>query len=172
MNGISGYEGKLEEVQSLMSRAKFAEALQRLDELLQQWPDQPALLVLHGELIQLQNETGLELEEAAAAFKRATKLDPRNADAWLELGQFQYAVKDNAKTAEKTFAQAIAVASETLVAALIGRAGALEELGRKREAFDCLHAARSLQNADSTSGNSEFQELDLFERWESLIRES
>ena len=172
MNAIGNYEAKLADIYSLIERAKAAEALRALDHLMLVWPEQPALLVLRGELIQMQDQDGPDLDEASAALKRATRLDPSSANAWLEFAQFQFAVKDNAKAAEKSFAIAISTASEVLIAALIGRAGALEELGKRREAFECLHVARSLQDSHSTGERSEFQEEDLFDRWDSLIGES
>ena len=125
---MAGYKRATAEIRSLRGRRKFAEALASVDALLEEWPDQPALLVLRGELVQLQDEKGPPLEDAAASLKRATALDERNADAWLELGHFQFAVEDDAKAAEKSFGSSIAASSESLIAALIGRAGALEEL--------------------------------------------
>lgn len=169
MNATSGYKASLAEIGSLMDRSKYAEALQAVESLLEKWPAQPALLVFRGELIQLQEDDGPSLDEAATALKQATQLDPRNADAWLEWGSFQFAVQDDAKAAEKSFSQAISTASDALISALIGRAGALEELGRTREAFELLVAARYLQSSPSTSNGSGAKEVDLFERFESLI---
>ncbi len=169
MNAITGYKGTISEVRSLMSRSKFSEALAEVDALLEQWPDQPALLVLRGELIQLQDENGPPLDEAVFALKRAATLDPRNADALLELAYFQFAVQDDSRAAEKSFSRSISASSEALISALVGRAGALEELGRKREAFDCLLVARYLQSSESTRNGSTEEQVDLFERFESLV---
>jgi len=169
MKAISGYKRGLTEVRALLRRRKQTEALAAVDALLIQWPDQPALLVLRGELIQLQDEDGPPLEDAAATLKRAATLDDRNADAWLELGHFQFAVEDDAKAAEKSFSHAISAGSDALIAALIGRAAALDELGRKREAFDCLSAARYLQSAAATKNGSATDDASLFERWESMV---
>jgi tetratricopeptide (TPR) repeat protein len=168
MKSLTGYKRGLAEVRQLITRRKYAEALTKVDALLSEWEDQPALLVLRGELIQLQDEDGPPLEDAAAALKRAAALDDRNADAWLELGQYQFAVEDDAKAAERSFSDAIATSSTALIAALVGRAGALEELGRKREAFDCLSVARYLQSATATKNGSASEEVSLFDRWESL----
>ncbi len=169
MKSTAGYKRALAEVQSLLARRKYGEALANVDALMGDWPDQPALLVLRGELIQLQAEDGPPLEDAAAALKRAVALDDRNADAWLELGHFQFAVEDDAKAAEKCFSRAIGASSAALVAALLGRAGALEELGRKQEAFDCLSVARYLQNATPQKNGAALDEAGLLERWESLV---
>lgn len=169
MKAIASYKRGIAEIRALMTRRKHADALVAVDALLAQWPDQPAILVLRGELIQLQDENGPPLDAAAAALKRAATLDDRNADTWLELGHFQFAVEDDAKAAEKSFSQAIAAGSESLIAALIGRAAALDELGRKREAFDCLSAARYLQSAAATKNGSTIDDVSLFERWESLV---
>jgi hypothetical protein len=155
-----------------MATGKYAQALVDVDKLLEEWEDQPALLVLRSQLIQLQEEDGPPLEVASGALKRATTLHGTDGNAWLELAHFQFAVDDNAKVAEKSFAKAVGASRETLIAALLGRAAALEELNRKREAFDCLSAARSLQNAIASNSDSVSLETNLFERWESLVAET
>jgi hypothetical protein len=159
-------------IQKLMADHKYAQALVEVDKLLEQWEDQPALLVLRGELIQLQEEGGPHLEDAADALKRATILHDKNGDAWLELGHYQLAVEDNAKAADRSFAKAVDTSRETLIAALLGRAAALDELNRKSEAFDCLSAARSLQMAIASNEHSPHVETNLLERWESLVAET
>jgi tetratricopeptide (TPR) repeat protein len=169
MKTVASFKRAVAEIRSLMARRKHAEALAQVDALWIHWEDQPALLVLRGELIQLQDERGPPLDDAASALKRAVALDDRNSDAWLELGHFQFAVYDDAKAAEKSFAAAIAAGSESLIAALVGRAGALEEMGRTRDAFDCLTAARYLQSTIPTKNSSAGDESSLFERWESIV---
>jgi tetratricopeptide (TPR) repeat protein len=169
MKSTVSYKRALAEIRSLRQRRRYVGALAAVDALLNQWPDQPALLVLRGELIQLQDEDGPPLDDVVAALKRAVALDDRNADAWLELGHFQFAVEDDAKAADKTFAQAVAASRATLIAALVGRAAALEEMGRKREAFDCLSVARYIQSAVATENGSAADESSLFDRWESLV---
>jgi len=169
MKRTAAFKRAVTAIRGLMSARKCAEALAEVDATLAQWEDQPALLILRGELIQLQDENGPPLDEAADALKRATALDERNGDAWLELGHFEFAALDDCKAAEKSFAQAVAASSQTLIAALVGRAAALEEMGRKREAFDCLSVARYLQSAASTKNGSAADEASLFDRWESLV---
>ena len=169
MKRIGNYNRTMTVIRSLMGARKYVEALVQLDALLNEWEDQPALLVLRGELIQLQDEDGPALDQAAVALKRAAALDERNADAWLELGHFQFAVDDDAKAAEKSFARGVMASSESLIAALLGRAAALEELGRKREAFDCLSMARHLQRAMESGDETMADATSLFERWESLV---
>jgi tetratricopeptide (TPR) repeat protein len=169
MKSTASFKRAMGAIRSRMASRKYAEALAQVEALLGQWEDQPALLVLRGELIQLRDEGGPSLQEAAEALKRATTLDERNADTWLELGHFQFAVEDDAKEAEKSFAQAVAASGASLIAALLGRAAALEELGRKSEAFDCLSAARYLQHAAGTRNGSTQDDISVFERWESLV---
>lgn len=172
MKPISNFKRKVTEIRALVAEDKFAKALAAVDNLLREWEDQPALLVLRSELIQMQDENGPSLDEAAAALKRATTLDERNADTWLEFGHFKFAVDDDAKSAEKSFSRAIAESSETLISALIGRAGALEEMGRKRDAFDCLSVAKYLHNSVMTNNGSSSYEDNLYDRWESLVGDS
>ena len=169
MKRTANYKRQIKAIRALMADQKYAQALNEVDKLLQEWQDQPALLVLRAELIQLQEKDGPPLEDAAEALKRATTLHEQNGDAWLELGHFQFAVEDNAKAAEKSFAHAVDASRETLIAALLARAAALEELDRKREAFDCLSAARYLQSAIAAHNDSRSAETNLFERWESLV---
>jgi len=169
MKRTANYKRRINAIRALMDDQKYAQALAKVDGLLGEWQDQPALLVLRAHLIQLQEEDGPPLEDAAEALKRATTLDEQNGDAWLELAHFQFAVEDNAKAADKSFAQAVDASRKTLIAALLGRAAALEELGRKPEAFDCLSAARYLQSAIAPNNHSPSAETSLFERWESLV---
>jgi tetratricopeptide (TPR) repeat protein len=169
MKTTASYKRAVAAIRSFRQRHKYAEALASLEALLNQWPDQPVLLLLRAELIQLQDEQGPRLDDAAIALKRAVALDDGNADAWLELGHFQFAIKDDARAAEKSFVQAIGASSATLIAALVGRAAALEELGRNSEAFDCLSAARYLQSAAATKNGAPVGEADLLGRWESLV---
>src|SRR5438067_1422346 len=163
MKSTARYKRALAEIRSLRERRKYADSLAAVEALLGQWPDQPALLVLRGELIQLQGEQGPSLDDAAAMLKRAAVLDDRNADALLELAHFQMAVEDDTRTADRSFVSAIAASTESLIAALVGRAGALEELGRKQEAFDCLSTARYLQNATATKNGSSGDQAGLFQ---------
>jgi hypothetical protein len=172
MKRTASYKRKVTAVQALMADRKYSQALAEVDELLQEWEDQPALLVIRSQLIQLQEDDGPPLDAAADALKRATMLYEKDSSAWLELAHFQFAVEDNARAAEKSFAKAVNASCETLIEALIGRAAALDELNRKSEAFDCLSAAKNLQNAIAPSKGSHPTETRLFERWESLVAET
>jgi len=169
MKSTTGFKRALAQIRLHRQRQKYGQALAEIDALLSQWPDQPALLILRAELIQLQDEQGPSLDDAVGALKRATVLDERNADAWLELGHFQLAIEDDARAAEKSFTAAVAFSSESLIGALVGRAGALEELGRKQEAFDCLSAARYLQSAAATKSSASDDKQSVLQRWESLV---
>lgn len=169
MKRTASFKRAMIAIRRMMTEGKYAKALSAVDELLLEWEDQPALLVLRGELIQLQEEGGPSLEDAAATLKRATTLDERNGDTWLEFGHFQFAVDDDAKAAEKSFQRAVAASSETLISALLGRAGALEEIGRKREAFDCLSIAKYLHSSVKSNNGAASYEGSLYERWESLV---
>lgn len=168
MSTVAEFKSGISKIHSLLDKEKFGAALRELDSLMMEWPNQPALLVLRGELIQLQEEDGPPIDEAIAALKKATVLDARNADAWLELGYIQFSVQDDAKTADKSFVRSISAASQTLVSALIGRAGALEELGKKSEAFECLLIARYLQRSPLVKGETD-EEVNLFDRFQSLV---
>jgi tetratricopeptide (TPR) repeat protein len=125
---------------------RFGRALQVVDELLQEWPDNPQLLVWRAELVQLQEgDDGPGLSEAKASLQRAAELQG-SPDALIELGHFLFAVEDDARAACKQFDRAITQCKKFLKDALLGKAKALAELERRQEALACLAQAYWLES--------------------------
>src|SRR5205823_367583 len=100
----------------------YDRALTEVTRLREQWPDNPQLLIMWANLVQLQNEeagptpdeaeaafreASPTLDEAQAALRRAIELDEESPAAWMECGHFLDAVADDAPAASKCFAQAI-----------------------------------------------------------------
>jgi Flp pilus assembly protein TadD len=139
------------------------QALAEVRRLMQDWPDNPHLLILWADLIQMQEEDeGPSLEEAQAAYLRAAELDDQSPAPLIELGHFLYAVEDDAGAASKYFTRAIRLCKRLLNEALRGQAKALAETGRKSEALACLAEAYWLEarNGKPSGGQSGAQILD------------
>lgn len=125
---------------------RFDQALATVGELLRDWPDQPRLLVLRAELIQLQeDEKAPGLDEAKADLQRAVELDEESPTALIELGRFLSAVEDDAGSAAKCFDKAASLCVRLLKDALLAQAEVLAELDRREEALACLAQAYWLQ---------------------------
>jgi hypothetical protein len=133
---------------------RYDRALAQVDRLLEEWADNPQLLVMWADLVQLQGgEDGPTLEDAKAAYQRAADLDQPSPSALLELGHFHYAVEDDAEKATQFFAKAINLCKSQLRQALLGQAKALAERDRKAEALACLAEAYWLETHDSKQRN-------------------
>ncbi len=160
----SAYKKQLAAARRKAEAGEYAEALAAVDTMLEQWPASPALHVLRAELIQLQEAEGPELEEARRELDQAIALDDRFLPALLEKGHYQFAVEDDAKGAAKIFDQAVRIATEFLIASLLGRAMALLEAGRKEEAFHLLARVDSLRQEHAGSSPPEWSQrmLDLW----------
>jgi tetratricopeptide (TPR) repeat protein len=147
---------------------RYGRALAAIDELLQAWPDNPRLLIMRAQLIQLQaNENAPALDQAKAALRRAVDLDEESPAALIELGHFLFAVDDNAAAASKCFTKAIALCKGLLKDALVGKAEALSELKRQPDALACLAEAYWLQSHDGKSTTASRRE-EILERLEGL----
>jgi tetratricopeptide (TPR) repeat protein len=121
-------------------------ALSQVERLLEEWPDNPRLLVMRAELTQLQEnvEGTPTLEDAKSDLIRAAGLDEDSPDPLIELGYFLFAVQDDAKTASRCFDKAVHLCVDLLTQALVGHAQALSELGQEAKASASLMTACSL----------------------------
>jgi tetratricopeptide (TPR) repeat protein len=114
---------------------RYDVALEEVDRLLKEWPDNPQLLVMWADLIQLQENTnGPSLEDTKSAYRRGAELEDEYPAALVELGHFLYALEDDAKSANKTYEKAIVACRRLLIEALLGGAKALYEIERVSEA--------------------------------------
>ena len=145
---------------------RYDRALAEVDRLLKNWPDNPHLLTMRGNLIQLQeDDQGPTLKDAKLALQRAADLDEESPRTLIELGHFLYAGEDDAKAAAKCFAMAIRLCKRLLKEALTGQAKVLAELERRSEAVACLTEAYWLQsrNGKSAGGRAEEKILEQLE---------
>jgi tetratricopeptide (TPR) repeat protein len=154
MKSATSLQRDLEKIRRLCDRESYNRAFSAINQLREQWPDNPEVLVLWANLLQLQEEdTGPPLEEAKKALQKAASLDEQNPMPWNELGQYVFVVEDDAKSACAYFAKAIALSRKYLTEALVNQAKALMEKDRKDEAMACLIEAYNLNGHDSRQNN-------------------
>jgi tetratricopeptide (TPR) repeat protein len=138
----------------------YDRALAEVSRLLKEWPDNPQLLVMWADLIQLQEtDEGPSLADARAAYQRAAELDDQAPAALIELGDYQYAIEEDAKAASRYFGKAIALCKDLLKNALLGQAKALAELDQRSAALACLAEAYWLQSHNGRPGSSGDDEI-------------
>jgi Flp pilus assembly protein TadD len=144
---------------------RFGLALEEVQRLLEERPDNAQLLVMRASLTQLQDdEDGIPtLDDARADLKRAVALDEDSPTPLIELAYFLFAIDDDAESASKYFQKAIKLCQSLLKEALLGQAEACSELGRESEAVDCLIRAYGLPTQNGKSGAAE-----IIERLKSL----
>jgi tetratricopeptide (TPR) repeat protein len=171
MKPTRGYRQRLATIRRLMEAGDYRSALNEVAALSDDWPGAAPLHVLRARLIQLQeedNDRTPSLEEAKTVLKRAIDLDDPSLSPLLEQAHYQFAVEDDAKAALQTFKKAAQAYKEVLIEALLGQAAALEELGRREEAFDCLSQARLLQTAINGDAARQPWSEQLLQRWNEL----
>lgn len=129
----------LRQVKRHCQAGQLEKALEAVQKLLQEWPGNASLWILLGDLIQLQ-ETGNAppLDDARAAYQKATELDADSPRPWIELAYFLYAVENDAASAARAFDKALGLCQLSLQEALMGKAKTLLESGTEREGLACL----------------------------------
>jgi tetratricopeptide (TPR) repeat protein len=166
VKSTSSFKHGLARVRRAWLARDFAKALAEVDKLLKQWPDNPHLLVLWADLIQLQDTDGEPtIEGAKAAYRRAIALNADSPEPHVGLGHYLFAVDDDPKAASECFAITVELCRSWLREALLAQAEALMELGRKQEAFDCRAQAHWLdkhngKNSSGTTGKKVLNRLD------------
>lgn len=129
----------LEDIRARVSEGKIKEALSLIREIEHQGPLCPAVLVLKGYCIQLDDqETPYKLSEAEQAFNRALEIDKDFIPAAIELAWFYLNVHDDAERAAKLFESAVASCRETLTEAVVGVTKCLMETEGKDAATGYL----------------------------------
>jgi tetratricopeptide (TPR) repeat protein len=159
----------LEKIRQLAAAERYRQAFLAADKLLEEWPDNPHLLVTWANLLQLQEaDLGPPLEEAKRALQRAVDVDLDAPAPLIELGQFLFALDDNSREASKCFAKAASVSRRLLIESLICQAKALMELGRRSEAMSCLAEAVWLHDRHGTEHNGATR-TDVLRQFEELV---
>jgi hypothetical protein len=104
MKSTTAFKVGLAKIDNLWKPGQFDKALALVDRMLDEWPDNPLLMIKKAQLIQLQeDENGPSLEEARAMLERAADLDEDCPLAANELGFFLLAVQDDAAAALDQF---------------------------------------------------------------------
>jgi tetratricopeptide (TPR) repeat protein len=88
---------KFDQSQQAFRQRDFATALKLVDEADKVDPNQPAALNLRGEILIQQGK----FDDAEAAFKKATKLDPKLQNAQFNLAQIPFKKKEYAKARDR-----------------------------------------------------------------------
>jgi tetratricopeptide (TPR) repeat protein len=155
MKSTAEFKRRLEKIRRLCDKKQHARAFEETTQLLKHTPDNPQILILWANLLQLQEEEkGPGLEEAKGALQRAVDLDDQSPSAWIELGYYLYALEDDNKAALKCFDEAVALARRLLKEALVGKVKALEDLGRAEEGWQYVEEVVWLQSQNGKAPDS------------------
>ena len=146
MNNIRTYKQNLAVVNRLREAEDYAAALTKVDAMLQSWPGNSQLHILWANLIQLQENTDHDLDEAKQAIQQAIELDKSAPNGAIELGHFLDNVEDNPQAAIKAYAEGISLARDLLLDGLIGQARSFLQLDKRKAAYACLMEVLHLQN--------------------------
>ncbi|MBI3464776.1 MAG: tetratricopeptide repeat protein [Planctomycetes bacterium] len=138
MSSVRAFRQKLSAISRLWEQEDYDSALAKVEELLKTWPGNSHLHVLWASLVQLQQKSTHELDEAKQALHRAIELDSDSPEAAIELGHFLDAVEDNPDAAVNAYSEGIAAAHHLLIDGLIGQAKAFLQLNRREDALHCL----------------------------------
>jgi len=170
MKSTGSFKRGLTKVRREWLAAHYDRALAEVSRLLNEWPDNPRLLIFWADLIQLQDtDEGPSLADAKAAYQRAIELSENSPEALTELGLFIYALEDNAQAALPYFEQAAEVCWSFLEQALVGQAEACAELERWSEAAALLREVHRIQAHRGKSANGDNGE-EVLERAKALGR--
>jgi tetratricopeptide (TPR) repeat protein len=118
----------LRDIRNKLKEGKIQEALSLIKQIEQEGPLCPAVLVLKGYCIQLDDETTpYELSDAEEAFKRVIEMDEDYTPAIVELAWFYLNVLDDAERAAGLFERAAASYKKAMTEAVVGKAKCLIE---------------------------------------------
>src|SRR5260370_13633039 len=152
MKPAKSLKRNLEKIRLLSDSRKYSQAFRLAERLLEEWPDNPHVLVMWANLLQLQEEKeGPALDKARAALERAVELDECAPMPLNQLGHYLFALEDDTRAADQCFSKAITLCKRYLREALVARAEALSELGHRQEALALLAEAYWLESRNGTS---------------------
>ena len=146
MKDLTLFHKKIKEIEDLSMKEDYEAALILLESLLSMYPFITQMLIKKAELIQLlpeKSDLG-ELSDAQRILELAVEIDPKSAEAILELAHFHSAVLDQEKEAEKLFDRTIQICSEFLEDAYRGKIQSLIDRDRREEASRWIQAAQKL----------------------------
>jgi len=119
MNNHRGFKQKLALVTRLWEEQEFDKALVEVEAMLAAWSGNAHLHVLWASLVQLQEASAHELDEAKGALVKAVELDKGSPAAAIELAHYLDNVEDDPNAAAKAFGEGVAIARELLIEGLI-----------------------------------------------------
>lgn len=155
MKTRASFKNELAALQRAWTEGDPAQALARANQMLEQWPDNPHLLVLWASLVQMQDEPQPHsLKDVLRALKRATELAPKSPEVWIELGHYYSAVADDARQAKKCFARAITSSMRLLREAVLGQIETTTELDERQQARKLLAFAYILTQNETLERSS------------------
>src|SRR5262245_36923902 len=162
MRTTKTYKSGLARIRKAWRTGRYERALEEVERLLSSWPDNPSLLRMRAELVQLQEETKHRLVDVRADLERAVALNEESPAALIELGHFLSTVEDNPAAASRCFGKAITLCRRFLTEALLAQADTLLEIDRKPDALAHLAEAYFLQapNGRSAAGSAGKEILD------------
>ncbi|EEF62936.1 hypothetical protein [Pedosphaera parvula] len=115
-------------------RAKSADDLLPLvEEAIRAYPTSAKLHCMRGDLIQLSDGPGYGLEDAAASYEQALKVDANFAEAHESIGYYCDVISHDLQLAEAAFRRAIELGAG--VDSYVGLARVLAELGHDTQAI-------------------------------------
>jgi len=138
MSNPRGFKQKLATVSRLWEQQDYYNAFVEVQSMLKIWPGNAHLHILWASLIQLQEDTEHELNEAKGALLKAVDLDRGSPAASIELGYFLDSVEDDPTAAAKAFGEGVTTAREMLIEGLIGQAKAFRQMDKMDEFRQCL----------------------------------
>jgi tetratricopeptide (TPR) repeat protein len=151
MSGVRDFKQNVSSVMRLWGEEKYAEALAEVERLLRGWPGNARLHILRASLVQLQGDPEHGLDEVKQDLRRAIDLDKESPAGPIELGHFLDAVEDDPRSASRAYAEGVTAARRLLIDGLIGQAKALQQLGKRKELFQCLSELLHLMNFEPGS---------------------
>jgi tetratricopeptide (TPR) repeat protein len=140
------YKTSVWQLNSLITEKRLGAALKHVDKLLEKSPGSVALLIKRATLLQLQDDDtqAASLADCRKSLGLAIELEPNSIEPYIELGNFEYAVADNAHAALGYFEKAISPAEAGLKAALIGMVKCQMELGRPSDASRTMERMKTI----------------------------
>ena len=146
MNNLRGFKQKLSTVSRLWEEQQYDTALVEVESLLGIWPGNAHLHILWASLVQLQEDTTHDLDEAKQVLLQAVELDKGSPAAAIELGHFLDNVEDDPQAASKAYGEGVATARQLLIEGLIGQAKAFRQMEKteefRRNLMEILHLTR------------------------------
>ena len=154
----------LGEIEDRVKEGKIKEALSLIRQVEQEGVPCPAVLVLKGNCIQLDDEkTPYELSDAEDAFKRAIEMDEDYTPAIVELAWFCLNVLDDAERATGLFERAVASYRKAMTEAVVGLVKCLME-SKSKEAAKTYLEEITRSCLDTNELRKVLEEVELFNK--------